>query len=115
MADEHLGAQLLQPFGIGAGLGVGPLHRIAGAHHDLGDAAHADAPDADEVHGADFEGDGATGHVQVDSRKGGAAEAFSLIADSRAGDTAKRLNKRGKLLPHDFPDDFKPHLVISVD
>jgi hypothetical protein len=57
MSDEDLGAQLLQPLGVGAGLGVRALHRIADADHDLGDAAHADAADADEVHRTEFEGD----------------------------------------------------------
>ena len=62
MADEDLRAQLFQPLGVGAGLGVGALHRVADAQHDLGDAAHADAADADEVHGAKFEGDRASVH-----------------------------------------------------
>jgi hypothetical protein len=60
LADEDPRAQLFQPLGIGAGLGVAALHGVADADHDLGDAGHADAADADEVHGAEFEGDGAS-------------------------------------------------------
>ncbi len=52
VADEHLGAQGLQPVGIGRGAGVGSLNLVADAQHDLGDAAHPDAADAGEVHGA---------------------------------------------------------------
>ena len=62
VADKDLRAQPRQPLGIGAGLGVRALHRIADADHDLGDPAHADAADADEMHGADVEGNGADGH-----------------------------------------------------
>ena len=59
VADEDLGPQLLQPFGIGAGLGVRALNRIADLQHDLGDAAHAYAADADEMDGTEVERDGA--------------------------------------------------------
>ncbi|MNV63147.1 hypothetical protein D3C71_1557250 [compost metagenome] len=49
MADVDAGAQALQPLGVGAGLGVRAGHLIADLQHDLGDAAHADAADTDEV------------------------------------------------------------------
>ena len=63
MADEDGRAQLCQSFGIGAGFGVRALHRIADLEHDLGDAAHADAADTDEMHGTEVEGDGAKASV----------------------------------------------------
>ncbi len=58
VADEDGGAQLLQPLGIGRGLGVRALHHIADAQHDLGYAAHADAANADEVNGSEVERNG---------------------------------------------------------
>jgi hypothetical protein len=59
VADEDARAQPLQPLGIGAGLGVRALNRIADLEHDLGDAAHADAAYAHEMDGAEVERYGA--------------------------------------------------------
>ena len=73
MADEDAGAKRGQAFGIGRGLGVGALHRIADAQHDFGYAAHAYSADADEVNGADVEGRGAKSgwHVRLFARSRG--------------------------------------------
>ena len=49
--DAH-GAQALD---IGAVGDVRTLNLVAQIVHDLGDAAHADAADADEMNGADVE------------------------------------------------------------
>ncbi len=54
MADRNLGALVAQPLDVGAVGGVGALHRITEIHQHLGDAAHADAADADEVHRTDI-------------------------------------------------------------
>ena len=62
MANEDLGPQLFEPFGIGAGLGIGALDHIANTQHDLGNAAHAYAPYANKMHGTEGEGDGASVH-----------------------------------------------------
>src|ERR1700685_2217168 len=50
MPDRDLHALVAQPLDVGALGLVGALHRIAEVHHHLGDAAHADAADADEMH-----------------------------------------------------------------
>uniref|UniRef100_A0A0N4Z3P8 LigA n=1 Tax=Parastrongyloides trichosuri TaxID=131310 RepID=A0A0N4Z3P8_PARTI len=67
VADVDAGAQFLEPLGVGAGLGVRALHLIADLQHDLGDAAHADAADADEVDGPKGERNGAktTDHARL--------------------------------------------------
>src|SRR5690606_39113932 len=72
MADVDAGAQLFEPFGVGAGLGVRALHLIADLQHDLGDAAHADAADADEVDRPEGERNGAktTGHLRPIAQTG---------------------------------------------
>src|SRR5690606_17026006 len=63
---------LLQPLGVGAGLGVRALHLIADLQHDLGDAAHADAADADEVDRPKGERNGAktTDHLRPIAQTG---------------------------------------------
>ena len=43
-----------KPLDVGAVRHVGALHRVAEVGQDLGDAAHADAADADEVDRADI-------------------------------------------------------------
>ena len=53
MSDRDLHALFAQPFDVGALGLIGALHDIAEVHHDLGDAAHADAADADEMHRTD--------------------------------------------------------------
>ena len=53
VADEALDALVAQPLHIGAVGLVGALHAIAEIVQHLGDAAHADAADADEMHQAD--------------------------------------------------------------
>ena len=53
VADEALDALVAQPLHIGAVGLVGALHAIAEIVQHLGDAAHADAADADEMHEAD--------------------------------------------------------------
>src|SRR5690606_29838331 len=53
VADEALDALLAQALDIGAVGLVGPLHAVAEILQHLGDAAHADAADADEMHQAD--------------------------------------------------------------
>ncbi len=55
MTDEDLRAELFQTLGIGRGLGVGTLHLIADLDHDFGNAAHADAADANKVDGTEIE------------------------------------------------------------
>ncbi len=44
---------LAQPFDVAAFGLIGTLHSVAEVHHNLGDTAHADAADADEMHRAD--------------------------------------------------------------
>ena len=53
MADEALDALVAQPLHIGAVGLVGTLHGIAEIVQHLGDAAHADAADPDEMDEAD--------------------------------------------------------------
>src|SRR5262249_54956075 len=53
MADGNFCALVTQALDVGAVGGVGPLHAVAEIHQHLGDAAHADAADADEVDRAD--------------------------------------------------------------
>src|SRR5437870_2476466 len=53
MADEARNALVAQALHIGAVGLVGALHAIAEVEEHLGDAAHADAADADEMHQAD--------------------------------------------------------------
>src|SRR5205814_7863318 len=55
VADLHENAELLQPVYIGAVNEIATLHGIAEIVQDLGDAAHADAANADEVDLADVE------------------------------------------------------------
>ena len=54
VADEHADALGAQAPHVGAVLLVAALHRIALGVQDLGDGAHADAADADDVEGADI-------------------------------------------------------------
>src|SRR5689334_12918088 len=53
VADMHLDAHGAQAPDIGTFGGVAALNLVAQIVHDLGDAAHADAADADEMNGAD--------------------------------------------------------------
>ena len=53
VADEAFDALVAQPLHIGAVGLVGALHAVAEIVQHLGDAAHADAADADEMHQAD--------------------------------------------------------------
>ena len=53
--DRDLHALFAQPLDVGALGLIGALHRVAEVDHHLGDAAHADAADADEMHRADVE------------------------------------------------------------
>ena len=53
MADEALDALVAQPLHIGAVGLVRTLHRVAEIVQHLGDAAHADAADPDEMDEAD--------------------------------------------------------------
>ena len=48
--DGDLDALVAQPFDVGAIGLIGALHGIAEIDQHLGDAAHADAADADEMH-----------------------------------------------------------------
>ena len=52
MPDHHWNAVLAQPFDIVAVLKIGALDLVAEGRHHLGDAAHTDAADADEVNRA---------------------------------------------------------------
>jgi hypothetical protein len=54
VADVDLDALLAQPVDVGALRGVGTLHGVAEIAQHLGDAAHADAADPDEVNGSDL-------------------------------------------------------------
>ena len=54
VADRDIDALLAQPHHIGAFRCIGALHRVAEIAQHLGDAAHADAADADEMNGADL-------------------------------------------------------------
>ena len=92
MADEDLRPQLLQPLGIGRALGVGALHDIADAQHDLGDAAHADAADADEMDRADVERDGTQLHAEglADLPGGGKTGAHPMAAMGGCGHLSRR-------------------------
>src|SRR4030081_3438191 len=54
VADRDLDALVAQPADIGALGGVGALYGVAEIAQDLGDAAHADAADPDEVNGPDL-------------------------------------------------------------
>jgi hypothetical protein len=53
MADMHLDALIPQPLHIGAFGLIRALNLVAEIVQHLGDAAHADAADADKVHQAD--------------------------------------------------------------
>ncbi len=53
VSDGDLHALVAQPFDVGAVGLVGALHGVAEIHQHLGDAAHADAADADEMHRTD--------------------------------------------------------------
>ena len=55
VADDDGNAHRAQALDVGAFGGVRTLNLVAQIVHDLGDAAHADAADADEVNGADVE------------------------------------------------------------
>ena len=55
VADMHGDAHAAQPLDIGVLGRVAALHLVAQIVHDLGDAAHADAADADEMDGADVQ------------------------------------------------------------
>ena len=50
--DEGLDALLVEALDVVVVGGVGALHRVAQIVHDLGDARHADAADADEMNGS---------------------------------------------------------------
>src|SRR4029453_18148984 len=52
MADRDLDAELAQALGVGVLDQVRALHAMAEVVQDLGDAAHADAADADEMNAA---------------------------------------------------------------
>ena len=52
VADEHADALGAQALDVGAVLLVAALHGVAPGVQDLGDRAHADAADAEDVHGA---------------------------------------------------------------
>ena len=54
MADGNLGALVAQAFDVGAVGSVRALHGVAEIDEHLGDAAHADAPDADEMDWTDI-------------------------------------------------------------
>ena len=54
VADGDANTFLAQALDVGAVDGVGALHRVAEIGEHLGDAAHADAADADEMDGADI-------------------------------------------------------------
>jgi hypothetical protein len=54
VADRDLGALVTQPLHVGRVGCVRALHRVAEIDQHLGDAAHADAADADEMDGADI-------------------------------------------------------------
>src|SRR5262249_6522966 len=54
MADGNLGALVAQALDVGAVGSVGALHGIAEIDEHLGDAAHADAADADEMDRTDI-------------------------------------------------------------
>jgi len=49
MADHHFDAETAQALDVGAVGDVAALHLVAEIMHDFGDAAHADAADANEV------------------------------------------------------------------
>ena len=53
MADRDRDALVAQPLDVGALGDVRPLHGVAEIEQHLGDAAHADAADADEMHRTD--------------------------------------------------------------
>ena len=88
LADEDAGTQLFKALGIGAGAGVRALHRIADPQHDLGDAAHADPADPDEVDGPDVEGRGPSA---VHPRRPSAATASTRSARRSAASGRERL------------------------
>ena len=54
VADDDRDALLAQPLDIGAFGGIRALHGVAEIAQHLGDAAHADAADPDEVDGSDL-------------------------------------------------------------
>ncbi len=85
LADEDPGPQLLQPLGVGRGLGVGALHHIAQGQHDLGISAHAGAADAGEVDRTDVEGNGRTrtGHLGSIAQRRARASPLGLKRLSR--------------------------------
>ena len=83
MADGDGNAHGAQALDIGAVGRVRALNLVAQIVHDLGDAAHADAADADEMDGADIErnagGDGRGHHAASFDRQGAN---FSTISAS---------------------------------
>jgi hypothetical protein len=52
MADEVTDAEARQPGRHLRGLRIGPAHLVAEVREQLGDAAHPDTADADEVNAA---------------------------------------------------------------
>ena len=58
MADRDFHPEFLQPAHVRAVGNVAALHLVAEVMQNLGDAAHADAADADEMQRADIEGQG---------------------------------------------------------
>ncbi len=54
MADGDGNALVAQPLDVGALGDVGAAHRVAEIVQHLGDPAHADAADPDEMNGSDF-------------------------------------------------------------
>ena len=61
MADGDLDAQFAQALDVGALRRVRSLDLVTEIVHDLGDAAHADAANADEMKGTNLEGKAAHG------------------------------------------------------
>ena len=53
VADRHRHAEPAEPLHVGVLCDVGALHPVAEIDQHLGDAAHADAADADEMHRSD--------------------------------------------------------------
>jgi hypothetical protein len=55
LPDGHRNTEIAQAFHIGAFGRIRALHLVAEIAHHFGDAAHADAADADEMNGPDGE------------------------------------------------------------
>src|SRR5690606_15047217 len=90
VADEHRNAELLQALDARVLGDVAALHGIAEVVQDLGDPAHADAADSDEVDGSD---------VERKLSHAAALRAFEAVVAWRSTRSARRSTASGTPTP----------------